>query len=313
MQKLSYDDYKLEYRCYDIPIHISAFAFIGDVWMYKKNSLTAHFHNCMEIGYCHDGKGYGYIEDKKVTFGPGDICVIAPNTIHMFTAQDGTTSRWEWIMADTGAAMKGTRYEKLGSNPRLLADNPDVCNIFPGNEYPSLLEKVKMMLYLFHQTEVRANSIKGLLLSFLTDYLMYVEEVSDGVVGQSKHNKMKPALLYIQEHYGEKITVQMLADTCKLSEEQFRRVFKQVTHTSPLEYLNQYRIKTACKLLLSSDMPISEIAGQTGFATASTFNRQFAASKGMPPLKWRQMAAKKTEVSQVKSLEAGQQAGILPI
>lgn len=311
MQKLSYDDCKLEYRRYNIPIHTSAFAFIGNVWGYGKEDMVAHFHNCMEIGYCYDGSGIGFIEDKKVTYKQGDICVIAPNTIHMFAAKENMTSKWEWIMADTAVALKGTKYEALGRDKRLLMDNPAASNIFPESEYPSLMYKVKMMLHLFRETEVRANTIKGLLLSFLADYAEYQEEAAEYALQQSKYNKIKSVLLYIQEHYNEKITIPALAEICGLSEEQFRRIFKHVTHTAPLEYLNQYRIKAACKLLLSSKMSVGEIAGETGFVTASTFNRQFAAVKGISPLKWRQMAAEKTEIVQVESLEAGQLDGIL--
>lgn len=311
MQKLSYDDCKLEYRRYNIPIHTSAFAFIGNIWGYGKEEMVAHFHNCMEIGYCYDGNGIGFIEDKKVAYKQGDICVIAPNTIHMFAAQEGTNSKWEWIMADTTAALKGTKYEDLGNNKRILMDNPAASNIFPESEYPSLIYKVKMMLHLFRETEVRANTIKGLLLSFLADYAECQEEAVEHALQQSKYDKIKAVLLYIQEHYNEKITIRTLAEICGLSEEQFRRIFKHVTHTAPLEYLNQYRIKVACKLLLSSKMSVGEIAGETGFVTASTFNRQFAAVKGISPLKWRQMATEKTEIVQVESLEAGQLAGIL--
>lgn len=310
MQKLSYNECKLEYRRYNIPIHTSAFAFIGNIWGYGKEDMVAHFHNCMEIGYCYDGSGIGIIEDKEVSYKQGDICVIAPNTIHMFAAQEDTISKWEWIMVDTAAALKGTKYEALGRDKRLLMDNPAAGNIFPESKYPSLIYKVKMMLQLFREREVRANTIKGLMLSFLADYVECQEEVTEHILQQSKYNKVKAVLLYIQQHYNEKITIRTLAEICGLSEEQFRRIFKHVTHTAPLEYLNQYRIKTACKLLLSSKMSVSEVARETGFVTASTFNRQFAAVKGVSPLKWRQMAAEKTEIVQVESLEAGQLAGI---
>lgn len=311
MQNLSYDDCKLEYRHYNIPIHTSAFAFIGSIGEYGSGGKPAHFHNCMEIGYCYEGSGIGLIEDKKVTYKQGDICVIAPGTIHMFDAQESVTSKWEWIMTDTKAALKDTKYENLGRDKRFLMDNPSAGNIFPESEYPSLMRKVKMLLQLFHEEKVRTNTIKGLLLSFLADYAGCLEEVFESTRQQSKTNKIKSVLLYIQEHYNEKLTICTLAEICGLSEEQFRRVFKQITHTTPLEYLNQYRIKTACKLLLSSQMSVSEVAKKTGFVTASTFNRQFTAVKGISPLKWRQMAVEKTEIVQVESLEAGQLAGIL--
>ena len=310
MQKLSYDDYKLEYRHYNIPIYTSAFAFIGSIGEDERVGNTAHFHNCMEIGYCYEGRGIGLIEDKKLSYEKGDICVIAPNTIHMFAAQDGMVSKWEWIMADTRAALKGTKYEDLGRDKRLLTDNPAAGNIFPEREYPSLMHKVKMLLQWFHEEEVRDNTIKGLLLSFLAEYVKCRKEVFEDTGRKSKYNKIKSVLLYIQEHYNEKITICILAEICGLSEEQFRRIFKQVTHTAPLEYLNQYRIKAACKLLLESKMSVSEVARETGFVTASTFNRQFTAVKGISPLKWRQMAAEKAEIVQVESLEAGQLAGI---
>ena len=98
--------YELEYHNSDIPIHTSAFAFIGNIGKFGSGGKTAHFHNCMEIGYCYEGSGIGLIEDKEVAYKQGDICVIAPDTIHVFDAQEGMISKWEWIMADTCAARR---------------------------------------------------------------------------------------------------------------------------------------------------------------------------------------------------------------
>ena len=52
---------------------------------------------------------------------------------------------------------------------------------------------------------------------------------------------------------------------------------------SPLEYINQVRIRMACEHLKRTDEPIAEIAVKCGFSTNSTFNRNFKQLLGVTP------------------------------
>ena len=65
-------------------------------------------------------------------------------------------------------------------------------------------------------------------------------------------------------------------------------VFKQMSGYSPVQYLLRRRIGEAQTLLITTDLPITTIAGMVGYDTQSYFNLQFTKNVGMPPKKFRQ-------------------------
>ena len=95
------------------------------------------------------------------------------------------------------------------------------------------------------------------------------------------------AMEYIKRHYDEEIKIGELADWCHISETHFRRVFSSYTNMSPLEYINQVRIRNACEYLKKTDESIAVIASKCGFSTNSTFNRNFKHILGVTPMEWR--------------------------
>ncbi len=95
------------------------------------------------------------------------------------------------------------------------------------------------------------------------------------------------ALDYISLHYMEPLKVDELAKWCHISETHFRRMFSQYMNMSPLEYINQVRIQTACGYLKRTGEPVANIASKCGFTTLSTFNRNFKQMLGISPSEWR--------------------------
>jgi AraC-like DNA-binding protein len=80
---------------------------------------------------------------------------------------------------------------------------------------------------------------------------------------------------YIEHHYMEDITLDSVASQIGFSKFHFSRLFRQFTDTSFYDYLCARRIKAAETLLLDPNLPITEIALLSGFASISTFNRVF--------------------------------------
>lgn len=78
-----------------------------------------------------------------------------------------------------------------------------------------------------------------------------------------------------------------LAAKVALSVSQFNRQFKKKFHTTPRSYLTRVRMNAACHLLVSSELPISDIALQTGFYDQSHFSNQFLRHRGISPSQYR--------------------------
>lgn len=87
----------------------------------------------------------------------------------------------------------------------------------------------------------------------------------------------------IDNHFNENITSASAADMCYLSYSHFAKLFKDVMHTTFIQYLNYFRVHKAESLLLDFETSITDIALGTGFNDASYFIKQFKYYKGVSP------------------------------
>lgn len=99
--------------------------------------------------------------------------------------------------------------------------------------------------------------------------------------------QLKQALAVIENHFDRDITLEELSRAAGMSPKYFCRFFRAMTHRTPIEYLNYYRLERACYLLTSTDLPITRIAMDCGFNDLSYFIRSFKKQKGVTPKKYR--------------------------
>jgi AraC-like DNA-binding protein len=98
---------------------------------------------------------------------------------------------------------------------------------------------------------------------------------------------MKTVLKYVENNYADKITIAEIAKLVNFSESHFMRYFKETIGTSFIDYLKDYRLTMAARLLKSSDSQILNIAIDVGFDNLSYFNRSFKAKYGVTPRQYR--------------------------
>jgi AraC-like DNA-binding protein len=84
-------------------------------------------------------------------------------------------------------------------------------------------------------------------------------------------------------------TVESLARVAGMSRSSFAARFKSVVGQSPLEYLTQWRMHCATRLLLQRDMALTEVSYQVGYESVPAFNRVFRRETGMTPGAFRKM------------------------
>jgi PAS domain S-box-containing protein len=96
-----------------------------------------------------------------------------------------------------------------------------------------------------------------------------------------------PVLESILNDYAQPLSTTQLAAKVSLSVSQFNRQFRKQFHTTPRTYLTNVRLSAACHLLVSTDLPISDISLRTGFYDQSHFSNQFVRRRGLPPSQYR--------------------------
>ncbi len=101
------------------------------------------------------------------------------------------------------------------------------------------------------------------------------------------HSDIQKAMAVMARDYREKISIQDLARSCKLSLRQFERKFKSYFNLAPQQFLIKMRIHDACALLRDSSQSIGEIALVLGFYDQSSFTGLFKRAMGLMPLQYR--------------------------
>ncbi len=97
------------------------------------------------------------------------------------------------------------------------------------------------------------------------------------------HSRLHYILHYIHEHLTEKISIDTLCRKAYLSRNVFFKWFKEQFGITPLEYINNERIKLAKQLLTNKKNSITDVSFQCGFSDANYFVRIFKKSEGITP------------------------------
>lgn len=130
---------------------------------------------------------------------------------------------------------------------------------------------------------IKANIISILALLSRADLLTDSSELFN----ESIASKILPALIYIDDHYCEHITLEEISGVLNLSSSYFCRLFKQATNSTFLEYVNFVRVCKAERLLMTRHNSISKIALDIGFSSVTYFNRIFKRFKGCTPTEYK--------------------------
>ena len=100
---------------------------------------------------------------------------------------------------------------------------------------------------------------------------------------------LRQAVKYIEEHYAENFKISFMAEKFNMSESHFRKLFKDFTGLSPVEYRNGLRIEHAKELLSRNTVSVSEVALAVGIEDQFYFSRIFKEQEGVSPLHYKKL------------------------
>lgn len=134
---------------------------------------------------------------------------------------------------------------------------------------------------------------KALELNSSRERLDVMEKLVDPKLLEAGHDEarygtvIKDAISYIHSHLDEAISMKQVADNVHLNPSYFSVLFKEQTGLTFSEYLTRRRMQRAKELLVTTRMPIREIAEQVGYQTAKYFIKVFGDNEGQSPSQYR--------------------------
>ena len=136
----------------------------------------------------------------------------------------------------------------------------------------------------------RRDGYREAVLSHLTLLLVELSRLAADVVGDLKL-KEEPLLAvvfgFIEEHYGERISLRDVARAVGLSRSHLTTVVRRKTGRAVGEWIAERRMAEARKLLVQTDLAAEEVGRRVGYGDPAYFVRTFRRAHGATPLGWR--------------------------
>lgn len=130
------------------------------------------------------------------------------------------------------------------------------------------------------------HAITGLWIP-LAEHKNLFEQNGKKIQGQNRQERLRLMMRFIWEHYEEPITLADIAEAAHIGERTAERCFRDEIQTSPLLYLQSYRLRCAREMLLSTEDSILDIALACGFESSSYFDRIFKRAFHVTPRQFR--------------------------
>lgn len=108
----------------------------------------------------------------------------------------------------------------------------------------------------------------------------------DDFYNNKEQNRLKIVYAFIENNFQRNITIDEMGQLTHLSKAAFCRYFKKMTRLTFTEFLNQFRIEQA-KRLLKEDRNVTETCYECGFESLSYFNRIFKKVVGQNPIQFK--------------------------
>ena len=252
-----------------------------------------HFHPELEIVYIKKGSGKRQIGNHISYYNGGDLIMLGPNLPHY-----GFTDR---LAGDTSEIVVQMREDFLGKdffklqemqNIDILFERSKAGLSFYGNTKDEVGSRLNSMFYMDHfDTLMEYLHI----LQILADSKEYIVLNATGVAlivqGQDT-DRIDTIYKYVRKNFTESIQLGDIAALANMTVPSFCRYFKRITGKTFTEFVNEFRIVHACKLLSEERHTISEVCFESGFNNFSHFNRQFKEKTGKSPNAYRKAVEK---------------------
>lgn len=235
-------------------------------------TFPPHLHKAIELIYVLEGSNEITINDNRTLLHPGQLMVMMSNHIHSYVTEKSSKAIILIFDPELMAEYFVSKEGKTIANPCIT--------ISKNSEIPVILNQ------LLHEHANSNNTliIKGLLYILfgnLNELLHFTNSV------QANDHTIQKLIAYLDEHYSEQITLELLAKNLCLSKFYVSRLLNQRIKCSLKDYVNRIRINKALWLLTETKQSITEISYECGYDSVRSFNRVFKQIMRATPTEYR--------------------------
>lgn len=265
-----------------------------DYSMLPERMLNCHWHHELELGVVTRGELDYYISGERTLVREGDCVFINGNTMHMANQAAGCRKAVMSVIAFSPellvSKMDTVIYQKYFQP---IVGKPVYGFSIPHDHHEG--ERIGSMIRQIHGL---SHSDFGYELHCLSSLclmwdavLAYVRNNNPALfemrINRENEEYAKSILYYIRQHFSEDISIDQIARHVNISRSECFRCFRRFTNKTPVEYIIEYRLANAAKLLMETSYSIKKVSGLSGFSNTSYFCKMFKKRYEIPPAQYR--------------------------
>ncbi|MCI4670812.1 MAG: AraC family transcriptional regulator [Bacteroidia bacterium] len=243
-----------------------------------------HYHPEVELVYIKEGFGNRYVGNHISKFEDGDLILMGPDIPH-FGYEFGLQGVNEEIVVQfkkdlikssvqimpelekidglinkskSGISFYGKTKVTIGKELELMESQ---------DPFDRLLSILKVLQILSESTESEVLNAAGMTL----------------IIQNQDDDRINQVYNYVKEYYQSEISLDQISQVASMTVPAFCRYFKKYTKKTFTQFVNEFRVRQAIRLISLGSKSITEISFEVGFNNFSHFNKQFKRVTGVAP------------------------------
>lgn len=261
-----------------------------------------HKHEFIEITYIVSGCATHIVDGKSYSVQKGDLSVINSREAHCFIANSSCGEKFETydLMFTTdflsNEILSGEDFSTLSRSFLFYSLFPDEngyirrLNLIKdcGFEFESIFAKIYDE-YKRHDIGC-INLIRVYTAELIIKLFRKINASYQSRLSQSQKEVVRSVVSYIKANYNISIKMEDISSKLFFNKDYITKLFKREFGMPVSDFIREIRINEACRLLLTTNKIISDIALSCGYNDMKTFYAAFRKTKGMTPNKYRESA-----------------------
>ncbi|WP_332631342.1 AraC family transcriptional regulator [Halalkalibacter flavus] len=257
--------------------------------MPKHYNNIFHKHSFFEICYVLEGEGY-YVEEqgKKYSLYANTMFLSRPDVLHQIESEEGLFILYvafELVESESSEEWVKIIEEAKQSSKVMLHVNEETIAVLL---WKSLLQQAaKTDCVLFKETITSLAS--SLIQSLLEVFAPFPQNKIQEALPNPNSLLLYEVKLHIRDNLSNPLKLIDVADHFHVSGRHLSRIFVSELGVSFSEFVQNERIQRAATLLKATDLPIKDVAEESGFSTVHYFTSVFTSIMGKSPGRFRDL------------------------